>query len=114
MLYLVNQKKFNKKCGHLDRPFKERTNFVMEQFLLKTIVLKYLNKPIYIGTNILHLSKVLIQDFHYDYIKSKYGDQVEVFLADTDSIIDKMKLKMFMKNSTRIISYLVSVIIKKI
>ena len=63
--------------------------------------------------NILDLSKVLIQDFHYDYIKDKYGDQVEVFLADTDSLIYELRLKMFMKNSTKIISYLTLVIIKK-
>ena len=67
------------------------------------------NKPIYIGTSILDLSKALIQDFHYE-----YGDQVEVFLADTNSLMNKLKLKMFMKNSTKIISYLTSIIIKKI
>ena len=61
----------------------------------------------------LDLSKVLIQDFHYDYIKIKYGDKAEVFLADSDSLMDKLKLKIFMKNSTRIINYLTSVIIKK-
>ena len=63
--------------------------------------------------NILDLSKVLIQDFHYDYIKDKYGDQVEVFLADTDSLMYELRLRMFMKNSTKIISYLTLVIIKK-
>ena len=63
--------------------------------------------------NILDLSKVLIQDFHYDYIKDKYGDQVEVFLADIDSLTYELRLKMFMKNSTKIISYLTLVIIKK-
>ena len=63
--------------------------------------------------NILDLSKVLIQDFHYDYIKDKYGDQVEVFLADTDNLTYELRLKIFMKNSTKIISYLTLVIIKK-
>ena len=36
-----------------------------------------------------------------------------MFLADTDSLMYKLKLKMFMKNSKKIISYLTSVIIKK-
>ena len=63
--------------------------------------------------NILDLSKVLIQDFHYDYIKDKYVDQVEVFLVDTDSLMYELRPKMFMKNSTKIISYLTLVIIKK-
>ena len=75
-----------KECSHLDRPFKERTNFVTNCFWIKECRID-LNKPIYIGTSILDLSKVLIQDFHYDYIKKKYGDQVEVFLEDTDGLM---------------------------
>ena len=30
------------------------------------------NKPAYIGMCVLELSKVLIYEFHYDYIKNKY------------------------------------------
>ena len=47
-------------------------------------------------------------------LKKKYSDQAEVFLEDTDSHMYKLKLKMFMNNSTKIISDLTSAIIKKI
>ena len=33
-----------------------------------------LNKPAYSGMCILELSKVLMYEFHYDYIKNKYGN----------------------------------------
>ena len=35
-----------------------------------------LNKPPYIGMWILELSKVLMYEFHYDYIKSKYDNKL--------------------------------------
>ena len=44
------------------------------------LVLK-LNKPAYIGMCILELSKVLIYEFHYDYIKSKYGDNQKLLFT---------------------------------
>ena len=33
-----------------------------------------LNRAAYIGMCILELSKVLMYEFHYDYIKNKYGN----------------------------------------
>ena len=50
-----------------------------------------LNQTIYIGTSILDLSKVLMQDFYYNYIKNKYGDKTEMLLTDADNLICKIE-----------------------
>ena len=39
----------------------------------------------------LDLSKVLMQDFHYNYIKNKYGHKVGTFLRNTDSLMYKIE-----------------------
>ena len=50
-----------------------------------------LNKPAYIGTCILDLSKVVMYKFHYDYIKNKDDNKSKLFFSDTDSLMDKIK-----------------------
>ena len=46
-----------------------------------------LNKPVYIGMCFLELSKVLMYEFHYDYIKNKYGNNSKLFFTDTHSLM---------------------------
>ena len=49
-----------------------------------------LNKPAYIGMSIFPLSKVLMYEFHYDYIKNKY-DNSRLLFTDTDSLMYEIK-----------------------
>ena len=57
-----------------------------------------MNKPIYLGLSILEISKTLMYEFWYDYIKPKYNDNVKLCYMDTDSFIMNIKINDFYKD----------------
>ena len=57
-----------------------------------------MNKPIYLGLSILEISKTLMYEFWYDYMKPKYNNDVKLCYMDTDSFIMNIKTNNFYKD----------------
>ena len=60
-----------------------------------------MNKPIYLGLSILEISKTLMYEFWYDYMKPKYNDNVKLCYMDTDSFIMNIKTNDFYKDISK-------------
>ena len=56
---------------------------MIEMFKTKVV----LDKPIYVGTTILDLSKLLMMRFHYDVIEKYFHGMYELLYSDTDSSV---------------------------
>ena len=88
-LMLLDNAKNYVKC--INKP-----SFVLQKIFSKYFVAIHkikpvltLNKPIYVGFSILDLSKLLMYEFHYKYIKSKFD--AKLLLTDTDSLVYEIK-----------------------
>ena len=52
-----------------------------------------INKPIYLSMSVLDISKTLIYEFWYDYIKPKYQHKAKLCYMDTDSFVIRIKIE---------------------
>ena len=57
-----------------------------------------MNKPVYLGLSILEISKILMYELWYDYMKPKYEDNVKLCYMDADSFIIHNKTEDFYKD----------------
>ena len=46
-----------------------------------------MNRPVCLGLSILELSRILMYEFRYGYVKLKYGEKTKLYYMDTDSFI---------------------------
>ena len=70
----------------------------------------YMKKPVYLGLSILELSKILMFEFWYHYVKPKYGEKEKLCYMDTDSFIAYMKQMIFIKTLQKMLKQ--SIILK--
>ena len=59
------------------------------------------NKPVYCGMAILDLSKTLMYDFHYKYIKPKCGEKAKLLMTDTDSLCYEIQTEDFFEDISK-------------
>ena len=64
-----------------------------------------MNKPVYLGQAILDLSKIVMYEFHYDYMNQKYPDGLTLCYMDTDSLIYDIETKDFYKDIAKDVKY---------
>ena len=88
--YLRSVKKLNFKSGLL---FGEN---LMGCELGKVKVV--MNKPVYLGQTILDLIKIIMYEFHYDYMVPKYEKRLNLCYMDTDSLIYNIETNYFYKD----------------
>ena len=89
-----------KRSKLVSEPNYHTINYISEDFSIiemnKTKV--KMNEPIYLGLSILEVSKIVMYEFWYDYMKPKYNDNVKLCYMDTDSFAMNIKTEDFYKD----------------
>ncbi len=82
---VTNKKSLNKlvKKANYKRVNEFNENLVAVHMEKATVKLKQTNL---LGMSILDLSKTLMYQFHYEYVKPKWGDKAKLLFTDTDSL----------------------------
>ena len=87
---LTNYKTVYRRCVN-------KQNFLSQKIFDKNVVAVHcsktvltLNKPIYVGFCILELGKLLMYQFHYNYVLKTF-DNVKLLFTDTDSLVYEIK-----------------------
>ena len=57
-----------------------------------------MNKPVYLGQAILDLSKTLMYEFYYDYMRTKYGSKARLCYMDTGSFVYEIEAEDFYRD----------------
>ena len=74
------------------------TKSISKHLLVMKKTEEKINKPIYLGKAVLDLSKTLMFEFRYDYLKPVYGDKIRLCYTDTDGFIVHIKTDDFYKD----------------
>ena len=83
----------------VSEPNYHTTNYFSEKMMAiemkKTKTKSKMSKSIYLGMSILDISKTLMYEFWYDYIKPKYQEKAKLCYINTDSFIIHIKTEDF-------------------
>ena len=87
----VNNEKDHLKCisklSYMSHKIFDNNLFMIRK---SKLVLK-VSKAAYIGMGVLELSKVLMYEFHYDYIENTYDNKSKLLFTDTDNLMYEIK-----------------------
>ena len=81
-----------KRCKVVSKPNYHTTKWFSDEF-----VAVEMNKLMYLGFSILEVSKILMYEFWYDYMKPKYGEKAKLCYTDTDCFTPILQQKIFIK-----------------
>ena len=84
-----------KRSKLVSEPNYHTINLISEDLLIIEMKKSKMNKPIYLGLSILEISKILMYEFWYDYMKPKYDNNVKLCYVDTHSFIMNIKTNDF-------------------